>query len=29
MKQGILSRVAAWRRGPPADDVSLVIVEVR
>jgi sigma-B regulation protein RsbU (phosphoserine phosphatase) len=28
MKQGILDRVAAWREGPPADDVSLVIVEV-
>jgi serine phosphatase RsbU (regulator of sigma subunit) len=29
MKQGILERVAAWRKGPPADDVSLVLVEVR
>lgn len=29
MKQGILNRVAAWRDGPPADDVSLVLVEVR
>ena len=28
MKQGILSRVAAWRHGPPADDMSLVLVEV-
>jgi sigma-B regulation protein RsbU (phosphoserine phosphatase) len=28
MKQGILDRVAAWRNGPPADDVSLVLVEV-
>lgn len=28
MKQGILDRVAAWREGPPADDVSLVILEV-
>jgi len=28
MKQGILDRVAAWREGPPADDVSLVLVEV-
>jgi sigma-B regulation protein RsbU (phosphoserine phosphatase) len=28
MKQGILDRVAAWRDGPPADDVSLVLVEV-
>jgi sigma-B regulation protein RsbU (phosphoserine phosphatase) len=29
MKQGILNRVAAWRNGPPLDDVSLVLVEVR
>lgn len=29
MKQGILDRVAAWREGPPADDVSLVLVEIR
>jgi len=29
MKQGILDRVAAWRDGPPVDDVSLVLVEVR
>ena len=29
MKQAILDRVAAWRDGPPADDVSLVLVEVR
>jgi serine phosphatase RsbU (regulator of sigma subunit) len=29
MKQGILDRVAAWREGPPSDDVSLVLVEVR
>jgi PAS domain S-box-containing protein len=29
MKQGILNRVAAWRDGPPTDDVSLVLVEVR
>jgi len=29
MNQGILDRVAAWREGPPADDVSLVLVEVR
>jgi phosphoserine phosphatase RsbU/P len=29
MKHGILSRVAAWRNGPPVDDVSLVLVEVR
>jgi PAS domain S-box-containing protein len=28
MKQGILDRVAAWREGPPTDDVSLVLVEV-
>ena len=28
MKQGILNRVAAWRDGPPVDDVSLVLVEV-
>jgi PAS domain S-box-containing protein len=28
MKQGILDGVAAWREGPPADDMSLVIVEV-
>jgi sigma-B regulation protein RsbU (phosphoserine phosphatase) len=26
MKQGILNRVAAWRDGPPVDDVSLVLV---
>jgi PAS domain S-box-containing protein len=29
MKQGILNRVAAWGNGPPVDDVSLVLVEVR
>jgi phosphoserine phosphatase RsbU/P len=29
MKQGILNRVAAWRDGPPVDDVSLILVEVR
>src|SRR5580692_10419972 len=29
MKQGILDRVAEWRDGPPVDDVSLVLVEVR
>jgi serine phosphatase RsbU (regulator of sigma subunit) len=29
MKQGILDRVAAWRNGPPVDDVSLVLVQVR
>ena len=28
MKRGILDRVAAWRDGPPIDDVSLVLVEV-
>jgi len=28
MKRGILDRVAAWRDGPPVDDVSLVLVEV-
>jgi len=28
MKRKILDRVAAWREGPPADDVSLVLVEV-
>jgi phosphoserine phosphatase RsbU/P len=28
MKQSILDKVAAWREGPPADDVSLVLVEV-
>jgi hypothetical protein len=25
----VLNRVAAWRDGPPVDDVSLVLVEVR
>jgi len=29
MKQGLLDRVAAWREGPPVDDVSIVLVEVR
>jgi phosphoserine phosphatase RsbU/P len=29
MKQAILEGAAAWRHGPLADDVSLVIVEVR
>jgi sigma-B regulation protein RsbU (phosphoserine phosphatase) len=29
MQKTILDGVAAWRHGPPADDVSLVIVEVR
>jgi sigma-B regulation protein RsbU (phosphoserine phosphatase) len=28
MKQRILDRVAAWRKGPPADDMSLILVEV-
>ena len=28
MKQGILDRVAAWREGPPTDDISLVLVEI-
>jgi len=29
MKQAILDGVAAWREGTLADDVSLVIIEVR
>ena len=29
MKQGILDGVAAWREGPPTDDVSLILVHVR
>jgi PAS domain S-box-containing protein len=29
MKEGILDGVAAWRQGPPTDDVSLVLVHVR
>jgi len=29
MKQGILDGVAAWREGPPTDDVSLLLVHVR
>jgi len=29
MKQAILEGVAAWRNGPPTDDVSLVLVHVR
>jgi serine phosphatase RsbU (regulator of sigma subunit) len=29
MKEGILDRVAAWREGPPRDDMSLVMVELR
>jgi sigma-B regulation protein RsbU (phosphoserine phosphatase) len=28
MMEAILDRVAAWRKGPPSDDVSLVLVEV-
>jgi len=28
MKQSILDRVAAWREGPPSDDMSLVLLEV-
>ena len=28
MKQQILDRVAAWRDGPAADDMSLILVEV-
>lgn len=28
MKQGLLDRIANWREGPPADDMSLVILEV-
>jgi len=29
MKQGILDGVAAWRNGPPTDDVSLLVVHIR
>lgn len=29
MKQSILDGVAAWRNGPPSDDVSLVLVHIR
>lgn len=29
MKQGILDGVAAWREGPPTDDVSLMLVHIR
>jgi serine phosphatase RsbU (regulator of sigma subunit) len=29
MKQGILEGVAAWRNGPPTDDVSLMLAYVR
>lgn len=28
MKQQILDRVASWRSGPAADDVSLVLIEI-
>jgi serine phosphatase RsbU (regulator of sigma subunit) len=28
MREGVLSRVAAWRQGPVTDDMSLVLVEV-
>jgi PAS domain S-box-containing protein len=28
MKQGILDGVAAWREGPPTDDISLMLVHV-
>jgi serine phosphatase RsbU (regulator of sigma subunit) len=28
MKQRILDRVADWRNGPAADDMSLILVEV-
>jgi hypothetical protein len=28
MMEGILDKVEAWRKGPPSDDVSLVLVEV-
>jgi hypothetical protein len=28
MKQEIIDRVAAYRSGPPADDMSLVIVGI-
>ena len=27
--QGILDHIAAWSNGPPADDVSLVLVEAQ
>lgn len=29
MKQALLDRVAAWREGPPSDDVSLVLAEIQ
>jgi PAS domain S-box-containing protein len=28
MKQAILDRVAEWREGPPADDLSLILAEI-
>ena len=28
MKQGILDGVAAWRKEPPSDDVSLVVAHI-
>jgi len=28
MKRAILDRVGEWREGPPADDISLIFVEV-
>jgi phosphoserine phosphatase RsbU/P len=29
MKNALLDRVAAWREGPPSDDVSLVLAEIQ
>lgn len=29
MKQALLDRIAAWREGPPSDDVSLVLAEIQ
>jgi phosphoserine phosphatase RsbU/P len=29
MKRALLERVAAWRSGPPSDDVSLVLAEIQ
>jgi hypothetical protein len=28
MKQAIVDRVSAWRKGPATDDASLVLIEV-
>jgi PAS domain S-box-containing protein len=28
MKRGMLDRLAAWHQGPPADDISMILVEV-